>query len=643
MVDIVGCPPFYCLEIIALMKKILQERPLLSLVFRMGILLVIYSVLRVLFYAFNSSFFPDATAMSFLYGLRFDITAILYTNIAVILLAIVPLKLVAKRWYGIVEAILFVVCNTFAFALNLLDVGYFPFSHGRSTFYLFDFVSEIPNMGDLAGVFLVEYWYLFLVLVALIVVLVLVESFSFVSKAPEFYSSPKSIVAHIGMRLLVLALVIVGIRGGVQLKPIGVNTAAAYESGKNTDLILNTSFSVIRTIGMKELDEKNYFETDEEAFAYFSPRKNRSENNFQQFPPIDNVVIIMLEGISSEYSEFLALPPKKNAGYTPFIDSIARNSIVFSGKANGLQSIVALPSVLGAVPSLFDTPFSKSKYITNRIDYPTKLFAENGYKTAFFHGASNGTMGFADMCKIMEVDEYYGLDEYPSKNDYDGTWGIPDYQYLQYVADVIDGFDSKFLVTIFTLSSHHPFVVPDDFDSQLPQGDFPMQHTVAYTDMALQKFFGKISKCKWYDKTLFVITADHTNFTGSQNIDYERLYDVPMIFYHPKLDTAFVSDMIMQQTDIMPSIISCMDIDGQYNAFGNDVFDTLQTRFSVYRKDDYCCFLLNGKKFRFYDNDSIEVVNSDGNAEVTDFEQNFMRAFIQCYNNGMRNNSLHWE
>ncbi|MBO4615179.1 MAG: sulfatase-like hydrolase/transferase [Bacteroidales bacterium] len=626
------------------MNRQIFHRPIPSLLFRLLAVLILYSVLRILFYAFNPSFFPDATVMSFIYGIRFDITAILYTNIAVILLMLVPSKVVAKKWYGIMVAILFVICNTFAFALNLLDVGYFPFSHGRSTFYLFDFVSDVPNMGDLAGVFLVEYWYLLLILIAMVAVLVIVVKFTSVRSVPEFYSSPKNAVVHVGARLVILALSVVGIRGGVQLKPIGVNTAAAYESGRNTDLILNTPFSVIRTIGMKELEEKHYFETDEEAYAYFSPIKERSENNTIDFPAIDNVVIIMLEGISSEYSEFLAVPPRKNAGYTPFIDSLARNSIVFRGKANGLLSIVALSSVLGSVPSLFDTPFSKSKYITNRIDYPTKLIAGKGYRSAFFHGASNGTMGFTDLCKVLDVGEYYGLDEYPDKDDYDGTWGIPDYQYLQYVADVIDGFDSKFVATIFTLSSHHPFIVPDDFDSQLPRGDFPMQHTVAYTDMALQKFFDKISKCSWFDRTLFVITADHTNFTGSQNIDYERLYDVPMIFYHPKQDTAFVSDKVMQQIDIMPSVISCMGIDGHYNAFGNNVFDTLQTRFAVYRNDDYCCFMLDGKKIRLYDNDSMRLVGLvDGSAEITDYEQNFMKAFVQCYNNGMRNNTLHSE
>ena len=626
------------------MNRQIFHRPIPSLLIRILAVLLLYSLLRIVFYAFNSSFFPEATAMSFVYGIRFDIAAILYTNIAVIVLMLVPSKVVAKKWYGIMVAILFVACNTFAFALNLIDVGYFPFSHGRSTFGLFDFVSNVPNMGDLAVVFLVEYWYLLLILIALVAVLVIVVKFTFVRQVPEFYSSPKLAVVHIGVRLVILALSVVGVRGRVQNTPIGVNTAAAYERGRNTDLILNTSFSVISTIGMKELDEKHYFETDEEAYAYFSPRKSRSENNFFEFPPIDNVVIIMLEGISSEYSEFLAMPPKKNAGYTPFIDSLARNSIVFRGRANGLQSIVALSSVLGSVPSLFDTPFSRSKYITNRIDYPTKLIAGKGYKTAFFHGASNGTMGFADLCNVLDVNEYYGLDEYPNKDDYDGTWGIPDYQYLQYVADVIDGFDGKFMATIFTLSSHHPFIVPDDFDSQLPSGDFPMQHTVAYTDMALQRFFDKISQCRWYDRTLFVITADHTNFAGSPNFNRERQYDVPMIFYHPKLDTAFVSTKIMQQIDIMPSVISCMGIECQYNAFGNNVFDTLQTRFAVYREADYCCFSLEGKIIRLYDNDSMALISSvGGSAEITDYEQNFMKAYLQCYNNGLRNNMLHSE
>jgi len=626
------------------MNRLTLHKPIPTLLVRLAAVMLMYSLQRVIFYAYNSSFFPEATVMSFIYGMRFDFTSVIYTNALVILLSIIPAKFIGKKWYGIVVASIFVLCNSIAFAFNLMDVGYFPFSHNRSTFYLFEFISDVPNFGDLCGVFIVDYWHLLLILLLFVSALVLISKYTFTKEVPDFYSSVKMSVLHVIGRLLLVGIAVVGMRGGFQLKPIGNATAAAYQNGNNTALILNTPFSIIRSYGMKELEEKHYFETDEEAFAYFSPKKEKHELNLlQNVPQTDNVVIIMLEGISSEYSTFLALPPKKNAGYTPFIDSLARNSIVFKGQANGLQSIVALSSILGSIPSLSETPFSKSKYIMNRIDYPTKLLSRLGYRTAFFHGAANGTMGFDDLCKVMGVKEYYGLDEYPYRADYDGSWGIPDYQYLQYVADVLNGFDGKFFITVFTITSHHPFVVPKDFDSKVPQGDFPMQHTVAYTDMALQKFFDKISKSKWYDKTLFVITADHTNFAGSKNIDSNRTYDVPMLFYHPRGDTAFVSEKIMQQTDIMPSIASYLGIDGNFVSFGNNVFDTVQTRFAVTRGADYYNFVIEDKTIRLYDNDEIKLVSNRGTADVTDYERNFIRAFVQCYNNGLIHNSLYFE
>ncbi len=626
------------------MNRQILHRPIPSIVFRMFAVLVLYSLLRIVFYAFNSRFFPQATAMSFVYGIRFDVTAVLYTNIVVLLLSIIPAKVVGRKIYGIIVASLFVLCNTVAFAFNLVDVGYFPFSHVRSSFGLFGFIAEVPNIGDLAGLFVFQYWYLLLILVLLIVLLVLVAKWTFVREVPDYYASGGKIICNIGIRILIICLVVVGIRGGFQLKPIGNNTAAAYDGGENTALILNTPFSIIRSIGQNEFEPKHYFETDDDAFVFFSPLKGISENNMMQVPETDNVVVIILEGISSEYSSFLSVPPKALAGYTPFIDSLAQKSVVFRGYANGMQSIVALSSVLGSIPSLSETPFSKSPYIMNKIDYPTRFLSEKGFKTAFFHGANNGTMGFDDLCKAMGVSEYYGLDEYPNKSDYDGAWGIPDYQYLQYVADVLDSYNGKFVATVFTLTSHHPFVVPEEFDSILPQGDFPMQHTVAYTDMALQKFFDRVSRSEWYDRTLFVITADHTNFAGSSNIDYDRQYDIPMIFYHPKADTVFFSNEIMQQTDIMPSVVSYLGLNGHYTAFGNNVFDTLQTRFAVSRGADYYKFTMDGKDIRLYDSDEIKVVASDGeDAELSDFERNFVKAFVYCYTNGMINNSLHSE
>ena len=578
--------------------------------------------------------------MSYIFGLRFDVSAVIYTNLLVILLSILPFSFVAKRWYGFIVGTFYVVSNAFAFAANLIDVAYFPFSQKRATFDIFDFVAGVPNMNDLWATFLTDYWYLFAILLILIALLIVTAIFTRVKYVPDFYKSAKNIFIYIGVRLLLVAAAVIGIRGGLQLKPISNATAAAYEGGNNTAMILNTPFSIIRTYGKSELVAKSYFASEEDASMYFTPIKCSSVNNMLNLPPTNNVVIIILEGISSEYSEFLACPPKTIAGYTPFLDSLARNSMVFKGYANGLQSITALPSILGSVPSLSETPFSNSQYITNKIDYPVKMLANSGYYTAFFHGAENGTMGFANMCKIMNVQDYFGLNEYPNKDDYDGSWGIPDYQYLQYVADKLDDIDGKIVASVFTLSSHHPFVVPADYDEVVISGDFPMQHTVAYTDMALQKFFDKVSEMDWFDNTLFVITADHTNFNGWDKIDYLRLYDIPMIFYHPKADSSFVSEKIMQQIDIMPSVISYLGENKPFVAFGNNVFDTTQQRFAVTHANDFYQFCLNGKRIRLHSNDELEVVLSQDDKNVSEYEENFIKSFVQQYNNGLINNSL---
>ena len=135
------------------------------------------------------------------------------------------------------------------------------------------------------------------------------------------------------------------------------------------------------------------------------------------------------------------------------------------------------------------------------------------------------------------------------------TWGIKDLPYLQYVANELGKYSDPFFATVFTLSSHHPFTAANEYTGSLPEYATPMQRCVAYTDDALRKFFETAKQSYWYENTLFVITADHTNFVGAENVDYlKHRYSVPMIFYWPKDTLGFRYDRIMQQVDIMPTI-----------------------------------------------------------------------------------------
>jgi hypothetical protein len=50
-----------------------------------------------------------------------------------------------------------------------------------------------------------------------------------------------------------------------------------------------------------------------------------------------------------------------------------------------------------------------------------------------------------------------------------------------------------FFTTLFTVSSHDPYKVPDQYKQKFPEGTMKMHQVVAYSDYSLKKFFEKAS------------------------------------------------------------------------------------------------------------------------------------------------------
>ncbi len=125
--------------------------------------------------------------------------------------------------------------------------------------------------------------------------------------------------------------------------------------------------------------------------------------------------------------------------------------------ANGKRSIEALPSILSSLPAIMDNAFVTSLYSSNPIESLAAILKNKGYQTSFFHGGKNGTMGFDNFTKLVGIDAYFGLNEYPNEEDYDGNWGIYDEPYLQYFCNQISLMKEPFFTSVFTLSSHHPY------------------------------------------------------------------------------------------------------------------------------------------------------------------------------------------
>ena len=448
----------------------------LRLLKRFLFLLVPYSLLRVGFYFYHldiyKNFTQDEILESLFLGLRFDVAAIFLLNVPIILLSLIPSK---NSKFIFFERFLFIVINSAGIIAALDDYELFLFMGKRLSFDLFmitdDIWDQLPQL-------LLNFWYFPLA------GLVFGISYYFFDKK---YFKPKEnktkFVFQLFSSICFLGLSFIVIRGGLQHKSI--NVQSAFTQGKNElgHLVLNTPYHFLRTLKNKSQSKINYFVKDEEAINIIINRRDLRPQPAAKTNK--NIVLIILESVSLEYME---------KGYTPFLDELKKRSSFFPHHlANGRRSIEALPSLLCGLPSLLDEPISKSIFQGNKFSCMPEILKANGYTNYFFHGGSRGTMGFESYTLANGFNRYFSREDYPEKSDFDGTWGIYDGPYLDYVAEEIKKMPKPFVAGIFTLSSHQPYSVPKELRGKFPKGTLEIHESIGYADYALKNFFEKIN------------------------------------------------------------------------------------------------------------------------------------------------------
>jgi phosphoglycerol transferase MdoB-like AlkP superfamily enzyme len=457
--------------------------------------------------------------------------------------------------------------------LNCIDFGLFSFTGKRSGTEIFtimgfgkDFINTLPKM-------LADFWYLLLIF--FFIVFVLTRLYPRLNKIYK-RETKHPVVLTIFLFLLFSGLAFIGFRGGIQYKPLNILSASRYGTGKTTALILNTPFTVIKTYSKNRLEEFHWM-TDSEAKQITPVYKKPNQVNF--FTPL-NVVLIILEGFGKEYIGSL----NSYKGYTPFLDSLIEESLVFTNAyANGKRSIEGIPAIVAGIPALMTDPFISSAYSGNVITSLPGILKVKGYTSAFFHGGTNGTMGFDNFSKLAGYDYYFGRTEYNNDADFDGSWGIYDEPFLIRTATEISKMKSPFFATVFTLSSHHPYKIPEKIAGQFPKGTLPIHQSIGYADYSLKMFFEKVVEQPWFDNTLFVLTADHTAISEYPfYMSSLGMFATPVIYF--SADDSKLrgkNNVTTQHIDILPSIADYLGYDLKYFAFGVSVFDSTENHYAI--------------------------------------------------------------
>jgi len=626
-----------------------------ALLSRFFILLGIYSFLRLGFYLFNLNSFPNISSKQLLVilggGIKFDIAALLYINALYILLESFPNPFRYRPIYQKICKYIFIFTNSIGIATNIIDYAYYKFTLKRTTGTIFNQFAHEQNKLKLTFNFFIDYWYLWLFYILLIILLSLVYHCIRIKEPSKQRLSYYA--AHSLCFLLISSLTVVGMRGGWRhsTRPITLSNAGEFvQSPNQMSIVLNTPFSILRTLKAVSLKPVHYFD---EATLQKLYNPIHLPTNSAAFNKL-NVVFLIIESLGKEHVGALNtdLDQGHYRGYTPFLDSIIANGFTFTNTyANGRKSIDALPSIISGIPSIRE-PFVLSTYSGNKTTSIAKLLAEKGYETAFFHGAPNGSMGFSSYTKLAGIQQYYGKTEYDNDADFDGVWGIWDEPFMQFMAHKINTFRQPFFSAFFSLSSHHPFKVPKRYLGKFPKGPLEVQEPMGYTDMAIRKFFETSAKMPWFNNTLFVICADHA--TVSYHPEYQTTpgaFSIPIVFYYPGGNLKGKIDHLVQQIDIMPTVLNYLHYDKPYFAFGSDAFSTQQNNFVV-NNNDGTYSLYNGNYLLLNDgkrNTALYCLSADRLTKHNLVKQetntaikleNLLKAFIQQYNNRMINDQL---
>jgi hypothetical protein len=557
--------------------------PLRRLALQVLLLLALFFLSRLAFTGINYDHFRGLGIIGFLrlsfFAIRYDLSAICAVNALYILLFLLPLPIQRwHRWERFTQVI-FILVNSIALLFEVSDWAYFPYNFKRSTADVLLLVSHKGDFWSVLPDYLISYWYVPLGAAAFIFLLIWGNR-RICRATPleqEIRLKRRWMVSawQLLIYISVLCLATIGLRGGLQYIPIGLRNAVQVTQSRYVPVVLNTPFSIAVTLMTPGLEEVHYM-SDTEAEKRFPFRHQYHSSGFRK----KNVVLIILESGSKE---FTALGSEKS--YTPFLDSLMGRSLVCTqGFANGQTSAEGIPAIIAGIPTLMDEAFTTSNYGTNNITALPSVLKEYGYSSAFYHGGTNGTMSFDIFASAAGFQHYYGRSEYADERDYDGAWGIWDEPFLQYFAHGLLRMKQPFVASVFTLSAHPPYNLPDQYRNQLPAGPLPVQQCMAYTDLALRRFFETASKQPWYDNTLFVITADHASPQNSGGFYAENLgrYTIPILFFCPS-DTILHDhyNEPVQQLDIMPSVLQYLGYVKPFFAYGNSIFSRDEPRFVI--------------------------------------------------------------
>jgi lipoteichoic acid synthase len=321
--------------------------------------------------------------------------------------------------------------------------------------------------------------------------------------------------------------------------------------------------------------------------------KSPNERNMYGVAKGRNVIVIQGES----FQNFLIGLKVNGQEITPNLNKLVNHSMYFPhvfqqvGPGNTSDAEYMMNT------SLFPQSYSATSISEGNRKYESlpRLLNDQGYNTMTFHADEIKFWNRDQLYPALGFDHYYEQPLY-GENDIVGLGPSDDVLYSKGIS-ILKKSPKPFYSMFVTLSSHHPYKIPDDKKGlDLPAkyndsmvGDYlQAQH---YTDAALGRFIDNLKKDGLWDNSVILFYGDHFGLDLDMLNNQDQLligellhhpytkvdrYNIPFIMSIPGVTHGEVNNIIGGQLDFLPTLANVLGLplDKEQVHFGQDLLNT---------------------------------------------------------------------
>ncbi|TGL63827.1 alkaline phosphatase family protein [Leptospira ognonensis] len=570
------------------MEKTLFQRLPFYLKFHLllaGLGMVGLSLYRMVFYLMYSYRIQSADSYTifkaFLYGLRFDFSVIcIFIGASLLYSSIHFLNI--KKSFRFIWRVVPVFLLVILILLLGADLVYYENGNKHLGYEAFAYLGF--EMLPLIGSAFSQSPFLFLAAVCAISVLVY-GIYRIQIKFP-YVHTPFNYKIAILQFLILLTILVLGIRGGLQTSPLRTSDAIISDETIVNDLILNPGFTAITDLKMTEVNKRHFMELADstrivrEAIAYPG-----AEFVSETYPilrkttvvsskPLPNIVIIVLEGWTGKFIDLIGNPYVNKKEVTPYFNQLIRKGIFFTNFfASGGRTTNGLMALIGGIPDRPGLTAVRTPQILNRFSGLGTVAKTQGYETLFVTGTD---LSFNNKGSIMfhwGFDTLVGKLQLEKNPEYKtGPWSFWDEASLDALHESLANRKntSPMMAVIHTGTTHYPYVVPDEkyriFDKSVEDSEY--LNVLHYADHAVHEYLEKAKKAPYFNDTIFVFVSDHSHH---RFLNYYEDRNVPLLLYAPGKIKPEIRTDITSQLDVLPTVLGFMEREVYFSAMGRDL------------------------------------------------------------------------